>query len=59
MSVPPDLSPAPLDEVVGVRGAPTPDEIAALLAALTRHPPTVDDPYERWRRQRIAALRSR
>jgi len=41
---------------VVVRGAPTSDEIAAVLAALTRRvPATSDDPYERWRRGRIEA----
>lgn len=40
-----------------VRGTATADEVAALLAALARRPSTVDDdPYERWRRGRIAAL---
>jgi hypothetical protein len=41
---------------VVVRGAPTPDELAAVVAALARRPaPADDDPYERWRRRRIAA----
>lgn len=42
-----------------VRGNATADELAALtalLAALARRPASVDDPYERWRRGRIAAL---
>jgi hypothetical protein len=41
---------------VTVRGNATADELAALLAALARRPSAVDDPYERWRRGRIAAL---
>jgi hypothetical protein len=42
-----------------VRGNATADELAALtalLAALGRRPSPVDDPYETWRRGRIAAL---
>jgi hypothetical protein len=39
-----------------VRGNATPDEIAAVRAALRRRRSTVEDPYERWRRGRIAAL---
>jgi len=41
---------------VTVRGNATADELAALLAALARRPAAVYDPYERWRRGRIAAL---
>ena len=44
---------------LAVRGVPTVDELAALLAALGRRTSTVDDPYERWRRGRIAALARR
>jgi len=47
-------------EVRVVRGRPSADELAALVAALLAHP--VGEPgqegYERWRRGRIAALRT-
>jgi hypothetical protein len=42
-----------------VRGRPTSDEIAALLAALATRSPAAEDPYERWRRDRIAARSGR
>lgn len=45
--------------MIAVRGAATPEEVAALLAALRDRPAAPDDdPYERWRAGRIAALRS-
>jgi hypothetical protein len=50
------MSAPPLDHVVGVRGAATPDELAALLAALAHRPTPMDDRYEQWRRSRLAAL---
>ncbi len=37
-----------------VRGNATPEELAAVLAALAERPAVA--PYERWRRGRIAAL---
>jgi 2-polyprenyl-6-methoxyphenol hydroxylase-like FAD-dependent oxidoreductase len=41
---------------IRVHGNATAEELAALLAALAdHHPSTVDSPYERWRRGRIAA----
>jgi hypothetical protein len=43
--------------VIGVRGNPTADDLAALMAALAERPSTVDDPYERWRRGRLTALK--
>ena len=44
---------------VHVRGAATPDEIAAVLAALREREQDAarESRYERWRRDRIAALR--
>lgn len=46
-----------LARVVGVRGSATPDELAAVLAALAQRPaPADDDGYEHWRRARLAAL---
>ena len=51
------MSALPLDRVVGVRGTATPDELAALLAALAGRPaPGDDDRYEQWRRSRVVAL---
>jgi hypothetical protein len=51
------MSAPPLDQVVGVRGTVTPDELAALLAALAHRPAPVDnDRYEQWRRSRVVAL---
>jgi hypothetical protein len=50
---------APLNGVVAVRGNATTDEIAALVTALARRMSRVDDRYERWRRNRIAALARR
>ena len=46
---------------VVVRGAASPDEIAAVLAALQSRERWVadGDRYERWRRQRQAAVRPR
>jgi hypothetical protein len=52
---------------IRVHGAPTPEEIAAVIAALTeRHRAALvsgagrrESGYERWRRVRLAALRSR
>jgi hypothetical protein len=46
---------------VVVRGAATPDEIAAVVAALqAREQAAADgDRYERWRRQRLSAIRPR
>jgi hypothetical protein len=46
-------------EDVHVRGAATPDEVAAVLAALrSREREAVrESRYERWRRERLAALR--
>jgi hypothetical protein len=43
-----------------VRGAPTPEEVAAVLAALRLHrrPDERRSRYERWRRERLAALRN-
>ncbi len=46
---------------VEVQGTATPDEVAAIVTALTRRAPeTSADPerdrYERWRTQRLAAL---
>jgi hypothetical protein len=48
------MSAPPLDRVIGVRGAATPDELAAVLAALTRRPAPMGDRYEQWRRSRVA-----
>jgi hypothetical protein len=46
-----------IHRVVGVRGTATPDELAALLAALAHRPaPVDDDRYEQWRRSRVVAL---
>jgi 2-polyprenyl-6-methoxyphenol hydroxylase-like FAD-dependent oxidoreductase len=39
-----------------VRGTMTADELAALLAALTRRRSAVEDAYERWRRGRIEVM---
>jgi hypothetical protein len=39
---------------IEIRGNATPDERAALTAALNDR--AAEDPYERWRRGRIAAL---
>lgn len=52
--------------VVRVRGTDDPTEIAAVVAAVvgaasaasTRPRQTASDGYERWRRQRLAALRA-
>jgi hypothetical protein len=55
---PPAAPTSPLNgdrSAVVVRGAPTSDEIAAVLTALTRRASVAEDPYERWRRGRIAA----
>jgi hypothetical protein len=45
---------------ITVHGRPTPEEVAAVLAVVaartTRRPG--DDPYRRWRRIRLAALRA-
>ena len=43
--------------LIAVRGNATDDELAAVLAALADRPSTVDNPYERWRRARVAAIR--
>jgi hypothetical protein len=48
------MSAPPLDRVIGMRGAATPDELAAVLAALTRRPAAMGDRYEQWRRSRVA-----
>jgi hypothetical protein len=50
---------APLNGVVAVRGNATTDEIAALVTALARRLSRVHDRYERWRRNRIAAVARR
>jgi hypothetical protein len=45
---------------VEVRGNATAEEVAAVVAALAGYaesPSTVDSPYERWRRARVAATR--
>ena len=45
---------------VEVRGNATAEEVAAVVAALAGYaesPSTVDSPYERWRRARVAAIR--
>jgi hypothetical protein len=43
---------------VQVRGEASPEEIAAVVAAVTvREPPARPDPLRRWRATRIAALR--
>jgi N-acyl-L-homoserine lactone synthetase len=41
---------------VRVRGGPTPEELAAVLAALSRDRPP-PSAYEQWRATRLAALR--
>ncbi len=41
---------------VRVRGQATREEVAAVLAALAR-PADAPSAYERWRRQRLAAIR--
>jgi hypothetical protein len=41
-----------------VKGSATPEEVAAVLAVVAARPaPALDDPYRRWRRTRLAALR--
>jgi hypothetical protein len=48
------------DEDVRVRGIATAEEVAAVLAALRTRERRAESPqtrYERWRRQRVAALR--
>jgi hypothetical protein len=44
---------------VEVRGAATPEELAAVLAALERHAAAAvaDDRFERWRRERQRVVR--
>jgi hypothetical protein len=42
---------------IGFRGAPTDEEIAAVLAAISGQPVApATHPYEQWRRVRIAAI---
>lgn len=51
-------SPRSEPALVWLRGAASPDEIAAVtavLAALSRHPATLSG-YERWRAGRLAAI---
>ncbi len=45
---------------LGVRGGATPDELAAVVAALARaaRQPAAVEPYEQWRHNRIRALRA-
>jgi hypothetical protein len=43
---------------VQVRGAATAEEVAAVVAALHAARPPAESGYARWRRQRLAALRS-
>jgi hypothetical protein len=50
------MSAPPFDRVIGVRGTATPDELAAVLAALARRPAPMGDRYEQWRRSRIAVI---
>jgi hypothetical protein len=50
------MSAPPVDRVVGIRGTATPDELAAVLAALAHRPVPVADRYEQWRRSRVAAV---
>jgi hypothetical protein len=43
-----------------IAGSPTADEVAAVLAALTRRSPAPrTSAYERWRQTRLAARRDR
>ena len=50
------MSVPPLNRVVGVRGTATPDELAAVLAALAHRLAPGGDRYEQWRRSRVAAV---
>lgn len=43
--------------MITVLGRATAEEVAAVLAVLTRPARPADDPYTRWRRTREAALR--
>jgi hypothetical protein len=44
---------------ISVRGGATAEEVAAVLALLTRSEPAPPpDPYRRWRQTRLAALRA-
>lgn len=45
---------------IDVRGAASPEEVAALLAALLQvRRPAVTDPYRMWRARRVDLLRPR